>query len=340
MRFANLLLNKIDPNPGNPRGVVKQDDKLGYLADSIKRFGVMVPIVVTPRGSKYFLIDGERRYHAAKQAGLKRIPSYIVGKTEQGDFTDRELLYRMFQIHHLREQWDAVQQCRALEVVYREVLSRSSKESGARAQLKALVGALAEETGIDERTAFDRVKFLRWPRTIKNKLYENPSEKGYSYILEIEDKIIIPALANYPAYFEVVDADEVRQDLFRKLERGLVAQEVRLVAPYFRAELDRKSDRTKVLSILDKLRTDIEYDYEDAEAVLHKALPHVLAKDPPTPRRLLGLVQSLEAAVESFNVETIATAQRRAKAPIDELLSSISSLSVSLADLRRSIEEK
>ncbi len=185
----------------------------------------MVPIVVTPRGEKFFLIDGERRYHAAKAVGLKKLPAFIV-TSESGDAVrGRDLLFRMFQIHHLREQWKPVQQCAALESLYGQI-ANSSKVSlfeDPRQQLKRTVELLASRTGIDERTAADRVKFLRWPEDIKHRLYDKADEPGYSYILEIEDKIIIPALANYPEYFETVDVDEVRRDLFKKLEHGLVA---------------------------------------------------------------------------------------------------------------------
>ena len=130
----------------------------------------------------------------------------------------------MFQIHHLQQQWGAIQQCRALEGTYREVLkdSQIKKIADPKAATKAAAIALAEQTGIDERTAFDRVKFLRWPKKIKDRLYESPDQEGYWYICEIEEKIILPALVNYPEYFDKVSVDEVRGCLFKKLARLLL----------------------------------------------------------------------------------------------------------------------
>ncbi|MCH7751271.1 MAG: ParB-like nuclease domain-containing protein, partial [Planctomycetes bacterium] len=111
MKLKNIPLSKIQPNKDNPRrmDILSEDDKLSYLMDSVKQFGVMVPVVVTPRSGVYFLVDGERRYHAAKAVGLKSLPAYVLEKPEGGGLAQSELLYRMFQIHHLREQWGAIQ---------------------------------------------------------------------------------------------------------------------------------------------------------------------------------------------------------------------------------------
>jgi ParB family chromosome partitioning protein len=67
MRLCQLEISKIQPNPDNPRGIDIQteDEKLSYLKDSIRQFGVMVPIVVSQHGDNYLLIDGERRYWAS-----------------------------------------------------------------------------------------------------------------------------------------------------------------------------------------------------------------------------------------------------------------------------------
>src|SRR4030043_129439 len=101
MQFENIRIDKIQTNTSNPRGIdIQADDpKLNYLKDSISHFGVMVPIVVSKRpNGKYLLIDGERRYWASKQLGLKNIPAYIIDR--DGALNDKDILFRMFQIHH------------------------------------------------------------------------------------------------------------------------------------------------------------------------------------------------------------------------------------------------
>src|SRR3954451_24661220 len=113
MDLEHLPITKITPNKNNPRriDIANEDEKLSYLMDSIKRFGVMVPIVVTRRGSRYLLVDGERRFHAAKKVGLESLPAYVIKPEKGSKISPSELLYRMFQIHHLREQWGPIQQC-------------------------------------------------------------------------------------------------------------------------------------------------------------------------------------------------------------------------------------
>jgi len=72
-----MPLEKIYPNPNQPRKNF-DEQALRELADSIKKHGVIMPIVVNDDGSdRYMIIAGERRYRATKLAGLKTIPVII-----------------------------------------------------------------------------------------------------------------------------------------------------------------------------------------------------------------------------------------------------------------------
>lgn len=331
MKFDNLDISKIDTNKENPRGIdiPTQDSHLSYLKDSIDRFGVLVPIVVTPRDGRFLLVDGERRYHAAKSVGLSHIPAYVLTTKDGDGLSSRDLLFRMFQIHHLREQWGPVQQCAALERTYERIERKRDIAAiqDVRLKVKALTEQLAEATGIDERTAFDRIKFLRWPNDVKGQLYRHPQDGAYWYICEIEEKIIIPALSNYPEYFQTVPADDVRRFLFRKLSVSLErTTEVRKVAPYFRVALSRAADKKTVTRILDRLCKDTQMTYAEAQEELGRAFPDVLKGEPPTPRRLLGAITALEVSVDQFDASSIDKAQHRAKVGRRELVVAIQSL--------------
>lgn len=106
MQQKQIYTSKIDPNIKNPRriDIAKEDLKLGSLMDSIKQFGIMVPLVVVPNDGRYMLIDGERRYEVAKSLRLKTVPAYII----EEDLSKKDVLLRMFHIHHNREQWDPI----------------------------------------------------------------------------------------------------------------------------------------------------------------------------------------------------------------------------------------
>lgn len=82
---VTLPIQKIEPNPDQPRNQF-DEDSLQELADSIKQFGVLQPLLVKKRDDFYEIIAGERRWRAAKMAGLKEVPVVIK------DFTDNEIV--------------------------------------------------------------------------------------------------------------------------------------------------------------------------------------------------------------------------------------------------------
>ncbi len=72
----------IDRNPDQPRKIF-DDEALAELAESIKNYGVIQPIIVKQKGDRYEIIAGERRWRASRLAGLKTIPCIIKDYTEQ-----------------------------------------------------------------------------------------------------------------------------------------------------------------------------------------------------------------------------------------------------------------
>ena len=75
-RETLIDINKIEPNRGQPRKNF-DEDSLQELADSIKQYGVIQPVVLQKQGDIYKIIAGERRWRASKLAGLKQIPAII-----------------------------------------------------------------------------------------------------------------------------------------------------------------------------------------------------------------------------------------------------------------------
>jgi ParB family chromosome partitioning protein len=81
-RIQRVEVGKIKPNQNQPRTHFDQD-ALEELASSIKRFGILQPLVVTPvGGGEYELIAGERRWRASQIAGLEKVP-VIVRSTKE-----------------------------------------------------------------------------------------------------------------------------------------------------------------------------------------------------------------------------------------------------------------
>lgn len=80
--IVNLKLISVEPNKNQPR-MNFDDEKIEDLAESIKEYGVIQPIIVTKKDDYYQIVAGERRWRAAKKAGLSEIPAIIRNYTEQ-----------------------------------------------------------------------------------------------------------------------------------------------------------------------------------------------------------------------------------------------------------------
>ena len=80
--LKNLKITEVEPNRDQPRKQFNQES-LEELAESIKEYGIIQPIVVTKREGYYGIVAGERRWRAAKLAGLDEIPAIIRDDDEQ-----------------------------------------------------------------------------------------------------------------------------------------------------------------------------------------------------------------------------------------------------------------
>ncbi|GAA0064794.1 chromosome partitioning protein ParB [Clostridium sporogenes] len=80
-----ISINLIKPNNEQPRKNF-DEEKIGYLAQSIKEHGIIQPLVLKKEGNLYTIVAGERRWRAAKLVGIKRIPAVVM------DLDDRSVL--------------------------------------------------------------------------------------------------------------------------------------------------------------------------------------------------------------------------------------------------------
>ena len=81
-RIEYIAVSKLIVNPFQPRKIFNEE-ALKELAESIKEHGIIQPIVVRKKEKKYEIIAGERRFRAAKLAGLKEVPAIVKEMTEQ-----------------------------------------------------------------------------------------------------------------------------------------------------------------------------------------------------------------------------------------------------------------
>ena len=144
--LAELPVEQIHPNPRQPRRRFEPDAATG-LAASVRAQGLLQPVVVRPRTEGgWELIAGERRWRAAKDAGLPHLPALI--RTAD----DRDSLLLSLVENVAREQLSAVEEARAYAVLLDE--------------FGLTLGGVAERVGKAKSTVSNRVRLLELPEDV------------------------------------------------------------------------------------------------------------------------------------------------------------------------------
>lgn len=155
--MPEIELKKIQPNRLNPRLEFRKQ-ALDELADSIRQVGILEPIIIRPQGNDgYEVVVGERRYRAAHQAGLDKVPATI------RDYTDEEVLEINLIENIQREDLSAVEKGR----VCKELLEKfPQKYPGLR--------ALGRQLGMDHATIAGWIETTRLPESIQAQIAPGP----------------------------------------------------------------------------------------------------------------------------------------------------------------------
>jgi ParB family chromosome partitioning protein len=108
-----VRINDIEPNNNQPRKSF-DDEKLAALAESIKQHGIVQPLIVQQNGNMYRIVAGERRWRAARIAGLDTVPVII------RDLSDRQVMEVALIENLQREDLNPVEEAEAYEKLISE----------------------------------------------------------------------------------------------------------------------------------------------------------------------------------------------------------------------------
>ena len=108
-----MKINAVEPNRDQPRKNF-DEDALNELAESIKQFGVLEPLIVTKKDKYYEIIAGERRWRAARIAGIKEVPVVI------RDYTPKEIMEISLIENIQREDLNPIEEALAYESLINE----------------------------------------------------------------------------------------------------------------------------------------------------------------------------------------------------------------------------
>jgi ParB family chromosome partitioning protein len=160
--IAEIAIDQIDVNPNQPRKLF--DSKaLDELTASIRATGVIQPIVVRRHGDGYQLIAGERRWRAARRAGLERIPAVV------REATDAQSLEIALVENLLREDLNPIEEAEA----YQKLL----------AQFGWTQEELAQRVGRDRSSIANALRLLRLPEPIQADLRGGRLTMGHALVL-------------------------------------------------------------------------------------------------------------------------------------------------------------
>jgi ParB family chromosome partitioning protein len=259
----------INPNPQNPR-LIFREDEMNQLLVSIKEVGIRVPLsVYHDRGTKFTLIDGERRWRCAKKLNLSSVPVIIYPKP-----SPLENLLMMFNIHKVRLDWDIMPMALKLDDI-RRMLEEEGKDSRPK--------ALAAITGVPLPTVRRALDLLALPKKYQDMLLrEAEKPRGMQRIkpdLFIEINKSLHVVENYtPKVFDAITKTQYVHVMVEKYVDRVVdnVTSYREVAKIARAELTgiNKTEATKAIirlvrakgySIEQAYRDTVEYAYEQRD---------------------------------------------------------------------------
>jgi ParB family chromosome partitioning protein len=156
---ARLPIDAIEPNPMQPR-VSFQPERLEELATSIRSNGIIQPLIVRRHETSYQIVAGERRWRAAKLAGMTEVPVVVQ------EVADRAMLELALVENIQREDLNPIETAHAFERLNRE-MGLSHEEIGRR-------------TGKDRTSIANAVRLLKLPQAVQLLLAEHRISMGHA----------------------------------------------------------------------------------------------------------------------------------------------------------------
>lgn len=219
--LKRISIDEIKPNENQPRKSF-DDEKIIELADSIKEHGVIQPIVVRTSGEFYEIVAGERRWRAARKAGLSEIPCVV------RELTDEENMLFAIIENMQREDLNPVEEAQGLEKMISS-FGLTQEE-------------ISKSVGKSRPYITNSLRLLKLPKTIQNMMAEGKITAGHGRaLINIDDEkkqieiaeLIIKEGLSVRQIEELAKAKKAEKRVKRKAEKSadvlLVERELKSV---------------------------------------------------------------------------------------------------------------
>ena len=231
-----MKINEVEPNRDQPRKNFDEDALL-ELSDSIKQFGVLQPLLVRKRKDYYEIIAGERRWRAAKLAGVKEVP--VIEK----EYTDQEILEIGLIENIQRENLNPIEEA----IAYKRLLEEFNLKQD----------EVAERVSKSRTAVTNSMRLLKLSDKVQQMIIDDMISTGHARaLLAIDDPELQYTLAN-KIFDEKLSVRETEK-LVKEIKNPKKPKEKKPVANSFRTKVSIASKGKG------KGKIEIEY-YSDDE---------------------------------------------------------------------------
>ena len=161
-KIVNIPINKIVPNIYQPR-IIFDNKSLEDLSNSIKKYGIIQPLVLRKLSDKYEIIDGERRYKAAKRLSLEEVPAIVL------DIEDKEIAELILNENIQKQLLNPIEEANAYEQIM--LLNKCTTEE------------LSKITGKDIKQIENKLILLNLPPEVQEGLLNKKISESHARLL-------------------------------------------------------------------------------------------------------------------------------------------------------------
>lgn len=199
-RETLVLINEIEPNKGQPRKFFNEDS-LQELADSIKQYGVIQPLLLQKKDNYYEIVAGERRWRAARLAGLKQVPAIIK------DYSPQEVVEVALIENIQREDLNPIEEAIAYQNLMKEFKLKQDE--------------VAEKVSKSRTAVTNAVRLLKLDQRVQQMLVDEMLTVGHArplITIDNYDKQYEIALKVFDSNLSVRDTEKLVKKLLEQKE--------------------------------------------------------------------------------------------------------------------------